>query len=923
MSLFVIRFRCKIRQRDSRTLIALLILSAREEIMDSIFEQTNLWKKYLAIHGNSDTDARPRENLRNAFLSFREKAAWLVGEIHKDLPEYTVHDVSHLDSLWEMADIIMGDNYSLTPTEVFVLGGAFLLHDAGMSLVAYPQGFESLKNMDVWKDIVIKQYRRKYDRLPESKEVENPPDDIKQNAIGLLLRNLHALQAEKLALTDWKTEATSAPYYLIEDNQIRQSFGRLIGQIAHSHWWTTDQLETKFSRVVGAPPWCPDTWTIDPLKISCILRLADASHIDSRRAPSFLRALRRLPISSDIHWKFQEKLQKPYINDDALVYTSGHAFPLQDAESWWLCLETLKMIDKELTQVDSLLAEKRLHRFAARRVAGINSPERLASYIPTNGWHPINAAIQVSDIPSLIKSLGGEELYGKDPKVALRELIQNASDAIRARRILENHQIDWGTIRVCVGNDAQGEWLEIQDNGIGMSSEVLTQYLLDFGKSYWGSDLMIEEFPGLLSTGMQSAGKFGIGFFSIFMLGSAARVFTRRYYSGQSETIVLEFNTGVSSRPIFRPAEKEEQIRDGGTRVRVWLDKPLKESLLENSYNKREKTLSSIVKEICPNIDANIELQSNDENPIRIITANEWLQLDGLEFFGRTSRWDDNEPPDHEKNGFEAFIRKAEGNLRLIWDDRGNIIGRACIAVNNSGNFNYVSLQGGVTVGGLFACSLTGIAGILLGNIQNTARDDAVPLANSGVISEWASEQATLVPLLYSEPDMQMKCAQIIRMLGGDTGSLPIGYYQDKWVSYFDISKERNLPDELYLMWDLYFEDYKKIEGFSPLPNIIIGDYIGYPVIVQSRNRFYRTRDWPQTSEGGYFSKEDYLTREYKNSLPGAVVDAIFKAWGVESTSITHEYLESIFDREPDTIIGYVGNSPVKSRVNVVKKPQK
>ncbi len=564
--------------------------------MENIFEQTTLWKKNLANQNGDDVDSRAREKLRNVFLAFREKAAILVGEIHRDLPEYTVHNISHLDSLWEMADIIVGENFSVTPTEVFILGGAILLHDAGMSLAAYPERLDALRDTEIWKDIITKQYGIKYNRLPTREEIQRPAEDIKHNAVGLLLRNLHASQAEKLAFIEWKSEASSSPQYLLEDNQIRQSFGRLIGQIAHSHWWSLTQLEVNFSRVIGAPSWCPDTWVIDPLKVACILRLADASHIDARRAPSFLRALRKLPTSSDIHWKFQEKLQKPYLSEDALAYTSGYAFTLQDAESWWLCLETLKMIDGELKQVDALLAEKGLQRFAARRIAGINSPERFASFVPTDGWHPISAFIQVSDIPNLIKNLGGEELYGNDKAIALRELIQNACDAIRARRILENRSNNWGTISIKLGKDEHGDWLEIEDNGIGMSLQVLTQYLLDFGKSYWGSDLMIEEFPGLLSTGIQTTGKYGIGFFSIFMLGSAVRIRTRRYYSGQSDTVVLEFNTGVSSKPIFRPAEKIEQIREGGTCIRVWLDMPLENSILKRSYRKKPLTLSNVIK---------------------------------------------------------------------------------------------------------------------------------------------------------------------------------------------------------------------------------------------------------------------------------------------------------------------------------------
>ena len=59
------------------------------------------------------------------------------------------------------------------------------------------------------------------------------------------------------------------------------------------------------------------------------------------------------------------------------MYTSGYAFPIQEASAWWSCLDTLAQIDRELQQVDALLADKGMKRFLARRVAGIESPERL------------------------------------------------------------------------------------------------------------------------------------------------------------------------------------------------------------------------------------------------------------------------------------------------------------------------------------------------------------------------------------------------------------------------------------------------------------------------------------------------------------------------------------------------------------------
>ena len=81
----------------------------------------------------------------------------------------------------------------------------------------------------------------------------------------------------------------------------------------------------------------------------------------------------------------------------------------------------------------------------------------------------------------MIKTIGGEKLYGKENKfeIVLRELIQNARDAIVARQKYENG-IE-GKIIVVISKDQDGTtWVEIIDNGIGMSFE-LWQKLLEIG----------------------------------------------------------------------------------------------------------------------------------------------------------------------------------------------------------------------------------------------------------------------------------------------------------------------------------------------------------------------------------------------------------------------------------------------------------
>jgi len=118
-----------------------------------------------------------------------------------------------------------------------------------------------------------------------------------------------------------------------------------------------------------------------------------------------------------------------------------------------------------------------------------------------------DASVQVSDVPRLLTCLGGKELYGRNPRVPLRELIQNASDAVRARWAIESRPEDWGKIAVRLGQDGGEHWLEVEDTGIGMSPLVLTKYLLDFSTTFWGSSAMIDELPGLLGSGFPPNGE--------------------------------------------------------------------------------------------------------------------------------------------------------------------------------------------------------------------------------------------------------------------------------------------------------------------------------------------------------------------------------------------------------------------------------
>lgn len=745
------------------------------------YTKSRIFLRTLGEQPAPDEWADPRARLRHALDGFRKRAAVLAGEIHRDLPDFTVHDITHIDALWEMADLLAGPDYPLNPLEAFVLGGAFLLHDLGLGLAAWPEGVGRIKEGLGWRDALSAHLRKLLGRAPTAEEMASPPWEVERAALQDRLRALHAEHAERLADAEFRDPKGGARYHLIDDPDLRQALSPLLGRIAHSHWWPVSRLGSEFGTPMGALPDCPTEWRIDPLKIAVLLRTADAAHLDARRAPGFLRALRRPEAFSREHWVFQEHLNKPYLQDDRLVFTA-RAFSAEETDVWWLCQETLRMVDGELHQCDALLADKERPRLLARGVAGIESTVRLRQYIPVSGWTPVDARIHVSNVADLVKRLGGEQLYGRDQNVPLRELIQNASDAVRARRLLEDRSKDWGQVMVRLGEDeGGGPWLEVEDTGLGMSEAVLSGALLDFGTTYWGSALMREEHEGLWAKGFEPTGRFGIGFFSVFMWGHRVRVVSRPYRDGQNATRVMEFRTGIEARPIVRPARPEEQLWDGGTRVRVWLNqRPEERGGLLEGYE-----LGALCAWLAPALD--VDLWIEDENGAhRVVGASDWFTIEGEELILRLSRGV------HDAEGRTEVIPL----LQVLRGSDGRLVGRAAIFAEDAFSSN---LNGVVTVGGLRAEQLGAVAGILLGATNRATRDGADPLIDASSLKAWASNQASLAANIIGDPWMRLNFAATVMVYGGEPGVLPIVKRGDEFIDFETLAKWKDVPDEVAL----------------------------------------------------------------------------------------------------------------------------
>lgn len=814
------------------------------------FKQTTLWK---AAFEEARGDANPHEQARlaNCYGSMRDRASSLVTKIAGDLPFMTVHDVTHLDALWEMASIAAGDSFNLNPAEAFVFGGAILLHDAAMTLAAYPSGIGELREQTEWRDL----YSRYMTSVPVddaamAKEAEN-------RATADALRLLHAKQAENLSKISW-IGPQKQQMHIIEDQQVRNFYGQKIGKVAYSHWWSIAKVEEELSGTLGALPGVIGC-TVDLLKVACLLRVADAMHLDQRRAPAFDFALTQPTGISAMHWKFQERMAKPFVKADALVYTSQPAFEADAADEWWTAFDALQMVDRELRDVDRVLRDRQKKSLVVRRVEGAHSPRDLALTIETIGWTPVDSTVRVSDIPKVVAILGGDKLYGDSAAAPIRELIQNGLDAITARRRLQGRPHKWGGLRVILHKRNDEYWLSFEDNGVGMSPTVLTGPLIDFGNSFWKSPLAIQEFPGLSAAGMKSRGKYGIGFFSIFMLGDHVRVITRRYDRDTQSAHILEFRHGLGSRPNLRNDDSNEAPIDGGTRVEV----KLKTNPFEPGgllYHKKVwgggevAKLGPMVAAIAPACEIAIKIKQENE-PEHTTAAADWLEISSTQLLNRIDGKAELEEPAHILMPWKQLVE--------LRDEDGKLYGRARIDAGD-----YFSTPGLLTVDGLAASKIGLVAGILIGVETTASRNSACPIVPAPVLASWSSEQAMMIGAAELSDAEKAKAAAIVMRCGGDFAELPVIWWREEWMNAAVFLDTVKMLDRL----ELHSGSITHDDEDDVTKRAFESFFEPYPHIAQTVDGIYshsKNTDWIAS-----------ITQGNASTPLDVIEELLFKAWG-------------------------------------------
>ena len=123
-------------------------------------------------------------------------------------------------------------------------------------------------------------------------------------------------------------------------------------------------------------------------------------------------------------------------------------------------------------------------------------------------------------------------------EIFIRELISNASDACDKLRYLSqtnsNLLADDTNLKIVIKVDKDNKQIIIRDNGIGMSREDLIENLGTIAKS--GTQSFLEQMSGDAKKDNMLIGQFGVGFYSVFMVGDYVTVTSKKAGEAKSCT---------------------------------------------------------------------------------------------------------------------------------------------------------------------------------------------------------------------------------------------------------------------------------------------------------------------------------------------------------------------------------------------------
>jgi molecular chaperone HtpG len=234
--------------------------------------------------------------------------------------------------------------------------------------------------------------------------------------------------------------------------------------------------------------------------------------------------------------------------------------------------------------------------------------------------------VQTENIFPIIKKF----LYS-DHEIFLRELISNAVDASQKLKTLSSlgeAKGEIGELAIKIKLDKEAGTISISDQGIGMTAEEVDKYLNQVALS--GAEEFVNKYKNQNENAI--IGKFGLGFYSAFMVSSKVEVVSKSYKEGTS---AVKWECDGSPEYTLEETVKE----DRGTDIILHINDDSKEFLDEGR-------IRSILEKFCRFLPIPVSFedkQINNTHPAWTRKPSELTTQDYQDFYKELYPF--NEPP--------------------------------------------------------------------------------------------------------------------------------------------------------------------------------------------------------------------------------------------------------------------------------------
>ncbi|WP_413709667.1 ATP-binding protein [Rhizobium sp. Rhizsp82] len=543
------------------------------------------------------------EELRIKFRSDNVMAAKAIVAInrfsewfqHSNAPffrNYTNHSEKHsLDVFSSSIEFMHEDAFDIISAyDLSVLICACFCHDAGMHLTETQfiqliseentvlfTNLDSKSWSEEWSDFIHEARRFNEDTLVaifgDNKPVPEIPDcefdftDRHRLLIGEFIRRKHPRLAHDIANgLDTKLGLPS----LLEgfDERMRD----IIGLIARSHG---EDLRYRFSYLENEYN-LRDYNGIHVVYLMGLIRLADYAQIQASRAPILKAAIHRIrsPVSQREWRVHQSIINITRTHDDPeAIFVDSRPTCVSDflrVKSWLVDLQL--ELDKTWATLGELYGRQSLTGLDRLQLSIRRIRSKIIEGFATEQFVPESIAFRVAETEML--SLLLAPLYGDHPGYGVRELLQNARDAVLEAQAADAPHLvaEQAHVSVVLEKQEGGAKVSVIDNGAGMTVDILKNYFLNAGVSYrsskvWQSDNLDNHGKSRVAR----SGRFGVGALAAFLIGRVIKLTTRHWKS----------NRGITFEAALHDKEINVSYVDCavGTLIEIDCDKKTEESL--------------------------------------------------------------------------------------------------------------------------------------------------------------------------------------------------------------------------------------------------------------------------------------------------------------------------------------------------------